>query len=154
MKFLETPGAIKKFGRTSWKFQVTFQTPLKALESFVSVILGQDTGIQRGTLTVHEVVFEADKLQALIPSGGDSLVIGKDSCFEAEGRTEVGKLLNAAFGEWVDFLFVPDPRPFVIYADHDEYTTFFFNSKSGISQLGEGLVKSGVRQVHDYQRKV
>ena len=152
MKFLETPGAIKKFRRTSWKFQVTFQTPLQALEPFVSAILGQEPAIERGILTVHDVVFEPKKLQALIPSGGDSLAVGKDSCFEAESRTEVEKLLNAAFGEWVDFLFVPTPKPFVIYADHDEYTTFFFNTKSGISQLTETLVKSGVRQVHEYQR--
>jgi hypothetical protein len=154
MKFLETPGVIKKFRRTSWKFQVTFQTPLQALEPFVSLILGQETAIQRGDLTVHDVVFEPKKLQSLIPPGGDSLAVGKDSCFEAESRTEVEKLLTAAFGEWVDFLFVPTPKPFVIYADHDEYTTFFFNSKSGISQLSDELVKSGVRQVHDYQRKL
>ncbi len=34
----------------------------------------------------------------------------------AEGHVEIEELLRAALSDWVDFLFVPTPEPFVIYA--------------------------------------
>jgi hypothetical protein len=42
---------------------------------------------------------------------------------------EIAPLLEAALGDWVDFLFVPVPKPFAIYADHDDYITLYANSR-------------------------
>jgi len=39
MKLSENPDALTKFRRTAWKFQQTFQTPLKNLQPFVSTIV-------------------------------------------------------------------------------------------------------------------
>ena len=154
MKFLQTPGAIKKFGRTPWKFQVTFQTPIDDLDLFVGAILNLEPTIEQGALTVDEIVFDQDQLRVLIPTAPDSLLIGRDFCFEAESRLEVHALLMAAFAEWTDFLFEPTLKPFVMYADHDEYATFYANSKGIISRISDNLTKAGVRQVADYQREI
>ncbi|HUA66595.1 MAG TPA: hypothetical protein VME24_12155, partial [Alphaproteobacteria bacterium] len=61
--------------------------------------------------------------------------------------------LVATFSDWVDFFFVPAPKPFVIYADHDEYATFFANTKSKLNSVVEPLLKSGFKQVLNYQRQ-
>ena len=39
---------------------------------------------------------------------------------KAEGQQAVAELLQAALGDWVDFVFVPIPEVLAIYADHDE----------------------------------
>jgi len=36
---------------------------------------------------------------------------------------ETAALLRAARADWVDFVFIPNPKPFVVYGDHDEFTT-------------------------------
>ena len=64
---------------------------------------------------------------------------------------EVGALLQAALSDSVDFWFIPTPKPFVIYADHDEYTTFFANSKSNLNGIVDPLLKRGFESV-DYER--
>ncbi len=43
----------------------------------------------------------------------------------AKGQQNVAELLEAMLGDWIDFVFVPTTESFAIYADHDEYTTFY-----------------------------
>lgn len=62
------------------------------------------------------------------------------------------ELLEAALGDWVNFTFVPKPKPFVIYADHDEYTTFYANTKSNLNGVVQALSGAGFEKVPDYQR--
>jgi hypothetical protein len=69
------------------------------------------------------------------------------------GREEVEELLIAALGDWVDFLFVPSPKPFVIYADHDEFITFYANTKSNLNRVGTALLARGFKVVEDYTRE-
>lgn len=61
-------------------------------------------------------------------------------------------MLEAALGDWVDFVFVPVPKPFVIYADHDEYTTFYANTKSNLNRVAQALIAAGFEKVLDYER--
>ena len=70
----------------------------------------------------------------------------------AVGRREAEELLQAAFTDWFDFIFVPTPKPFVIYADHDEYATFFANSKSNLTAVASALTASGFTPVANYTR--
>jgi hypothetical protein len=77
---------------------------------------------------------------------------GVDQIIEAQGATETGELLRAALSEWIDFLFVPTPRPFVIYADHDEYTTFLAQRKGKLSGVVTALSAAHFCPV-DYVRK-
>ncbi len=154
MKFVQTSGTMKKFGRTAWRFQATFQTSLKSLDSFVGAILSLEPAIERGTMTVDATAFDPEPLRRLIPDAPPSLLIARDFCFEAEGGAEVHALLVAAFASWTDFSFVPTPKPFVIYADHDEYATFYANSRGCISRISDALTKAGVRQALDYRREI
>ncbi|HWY57306.1 MAG TPA: hypothetical protein VNZ03_22770 [Terriglobales bacterium] len=61
-------------------------------------------------------------------------------------------MLQAALGDWVDFVFVPSPEVFVIYADHDEYTTFYSQDGATLKNVASGLEESGLEAVLDYTR--
>jgi hypothetical protein len=49
---------------------------------------------------------------------------------------------------------MPAPKPFVIYADHDEYTTFFANTKSNLNRVAQPLTAGGFVSVPDYERQL
>ncbi len=46
------------------------------------------------------------------------------------------------------------PKTFVIYADHDEYTTFYANSRSNLNRVTESLLTQGFEEVSGYQRRL
>jgi hypothetical protein len=146
------PGAVKRFRRTSWRFQQTFETPLKDLDRFVSVILSVHK-ITGGVLTIDEVVFEPKHLLVLMSKHSLPPQYGHDWRFEVTGEEQVSELLVAALSDWVDFLFVPSPKPFVIYADHDEYTTFYGNTKSNLTGIVSALSENGFKQVQNWERR-
>jgi hypothetical protein len=148
MRYEKTPGAMKKFIRTPWRFQQTVQTPLKDLERFVSVILTANPAKQ-GTVIVDEVVFDSEKINALINIAPETL--GRDDSIKATD-VEVAELLMASFSGWMDFLFIPAPKPFVIYSDHDEFTTFYANSKSALNHVIAPLRDAGYSVVRDWER--
>lgn len=78
---------------------------------------------------------------------------GHDWSIEVEGKQQVKELSIAALSDWVDFVFIPKPKPFVIYADHDEFTTFYANTKSNLNLVAQPLLANGFKQVSDYQRR-
>jgi hypothetical protein len=153
MTFSQTPGVIKKFGRTPWRFQRTFQTPLKNLRGFVGTIMLVHPEISRGKLTVDQIVFEPKHLLALPGAGFAATEITHDATIAAGTREEVEALLEAALGDWLDFVFIPTPKPFVIYADHDEYCTFYASSRSNLNQVCDALSRAGFEMVEGYERK-
>jgi hypothetical protein len=145
-------GAIKKFRRTPWRFQQTFHTPLKNLDSFTTAILASFDHVDSGTVTIDSVIMEAKKLNTLLSSHELQHDLRHDSSIVAEEAVEVQPLLAAALGDWVDFLFVPTPKPFVLYADHDEYATFFATSKANLNRLTQALTRGGFTAVENYTR--
>lgn len=151
MKISATSGSLKRLRKTPWRFQQTFLTPLKHLEPFVATIISAREQIQAATITIDSLVFEPKSLNALLATNYLPPCLQAESTIEAAGREEVGALLRAALGDWVDFWFIPTPKPFVIYADHDEYTTFFANTKSNLNGVAEPLIKQGFQKV-DYER--
>ena len=72
----------------------------------------------------------------------------------AVGLEESEALLEAALGDWVDFIFVPEPRSFAIYADHDEFTTFFAQNRSNLNRVVQALSGEGFKLESEYQRKL
>jgi hypothetical protein len=64
------------------------------------------------------------------------------------------ELLHTAFTDWFDFLFVPTPKPFVIYADHDEYTTFYANTRSNLRRLVETLSAQRFKEIAEDRRQL
>ena len=73
--------------------------------------------------------------------------------FTATGQEEVRLLLHAIFSDWVDFIFVPEPKSFAIYADHDEYTTFFAHTRSNLNRVVNAL-SDGFKTVPEYERRL
>jgi hypothetical protein len=152
MTLSEAPGAVKRFRRTPWRFQKTFQTPLKDLQPFVATIFSAHESLQDGCVTIEQVVFEPKHLSAVLAKHSLPAQFGRDLLLAASGREEAAELLEAALGDWIDFIFVPTPKPFVIYADHDEYTTFYANTKSNLDPVVEALSARGFKLIQDYER--
>jgi hypothetical protein len=151
MTTLLTPGAVKKLKRTTWRFQRTFQTPLRDLKRFVEVILKECGPFEKGTLTIDEVVFEPNSLLALLPEMSKA-GLARDVSIEAFSSEQVGSLLTAALADPIDFVFVPKPKPFVVYGDHDEFVTFFANTKSNLNAVVVPLEKTGFIRVENWTR--
>ena len=70
---------------------------------------------------------------------------------ERVARQALREVREAVLSEWIDFLLVPMPESFVIYADHDEYTTFFARREEQLSGVVEALTAARFREV-DYVR--
>jgi hypothetical protein len=149
MRTLHTPGFMKKFKRTQWRFQQTFQTPLNDLDRFVEMILST-VEPRAALLTIDEYVFVPVHVPALFTVDVRQQ-LAHDWSIEADS-SDTARLLRASFDDWLDFLFVPEPKPFVIYADHDEYATFYANSKSNLNSVVLPLERAGFIMVHDWQR--
>jgi hypothetical protein len=153
MNLSATTGTLKRLRRVSWRFQHSFLTPLRNLQPFVATIISAREHIQAGTVTVDSIVFEPNNLNALLASRSLPPALQSESSIEATSHEETSALLQAALGDSVDFWFIPIPKPFVIYADHDEYTTFFANSKSKLNAVVEPLLQQGFQKV-TYERNL
>ena len=153
MQIIHKPGSIKKFRRMPWRFQQTFVTPLKSLPPFVAEVCRAVEPLESATLTLEQIVFEPKHLAEYCqPLGSSDWQL--DTSFEATGEAEVAALLEAALSDWLDFAFVPVPKRFAIYADHDEYATFFAMTKSHLNRVVKGLLNGGFRAVDNYARKL
>jgi hypothetical protein len=86
------------------------------------------------------------------PAVRSSRSTGREWTITARDTGEVEELLEAALSDWLHFLFVPTPKPFVIYADPDEFITFYANKKSNLSGVVEALSAKGFKVVSDFER--
>src|SRR3954463_4818556 len=115
---------LQRFRAGPWKHQRTFKTPLKDLKRFVSALL-LPYSLDSGALMTDEVVFEPKSVLKLVADAGIELENSYKFSLEVKGRTEIAELLETVLSDWIDFLFLPSPQLFAIYADHDEYITFY-----------------------------
>jgi hypothetical protein len=142
---------LQRFRSAPWQFQQTFVTPLKDLKCFVSTICGVHS-LDRAVLTTDTVVFEPQDVIRFFASHSVTL----ENCYKftvlAEGQDEIAELLEVVLSNWIDFLFVPTPQSFAIYADHDEYTTFYFSNHETLVEFVEKLREAGFKDIHDYKR--
>ncbi|HTC94995.1 MAG TPA: hypothetical protein VK699_16245 [Terriglobales bacterium] len=152
MMLSEVPGSIKKFRKTRWKFQQTFETPLKNLQPFVRTIVSASQPLQAGSVTIDQWVFEPKHLIELLTRYSMPLRYEHDLSLIAHGEKEIEELLGAIFSDWIDFVFVPLPKSFAIYADHDEFTTFYAHTRSSLNRVTKPLASQGFRVIEDYQR--
>ena len=148
----ERPGAIRQFRDTPWEFQQTFKTPLKDLHRFVTTFLAPFS-FERGVVSTGEVIFEPKHLRHLLANNSLPVQDQYHLTILAEGQQAVADLLQAALGDWVDFVFVPSPAVVAIYADHDEYATFYARDDATLKNLASDLEESGFALVHDYTRR-
>lgn len=152
MTVVQMEGAMKRFRRTPWRFQQTIETPMQHLDGFVSVIASAHGKLEKAVVTIDQVVFDTDHLNALVADGVSTPRLARDFSIATDDAQDIAPLLRAAFADWIDFLFVPTPKPFVIYADHDEYATFYANTKSHLNRIVEPLASRGYRLVSDWTR--
>ena len=156
MTLSHTPGVIKQFRRTPWKFQQTFHTPLGNLAPFVTAIASAIEPLRGGTVTITSVIYddpvELRYLSPLLAKYGTlSPLFHPDWSIDAADREEIHALLLAAFSDFINFIFIPNPSRFSIYADHDEYVSFFAHTKSNLNSVVSRLTGQGFTPV-DYQR--
>lgn len=141
MRLFESPGTLTRYRRSVWEFQQTFHTPLENLPRFVDVIMSALPRTRGAIAVFDQVVFEPR--YELAPLYANYSLpqkwYGDDLTIEAQSATEARELLQAVLSEWIDFLFVPTPKPFVIYADHDEYITFLGHRKGQLNGVVEAL---------------
>ena len=154
MNTSEAPGALKKFRRTAWKCQQTSLTPMNDLRSFVAAIVSANEQMKSGCVTIEQAVFEPTNLLNLLATHSMPPRYARGISLTAAGHQEIKALLHAIFSDWIDFIFVPEPPSFAIYADHDEYTTFFAQTRSNLNQVVTTLVDKGFKMIPDYDRRL
>jgi hypothetical protein len=139
---------------TTWELQQTFQTPLRDMARFVDVIMPELPEIQGAQAVFDQVVFEPryELVSLFAKYSLPQRWHGDDLTIEAQGAAEVRELLRAVLSEWIDFLFVPNPKRLVIYADHDEYITFLAHRKEHLNSVVGALTAAKFHAV-EYVRK-
>jgi hypothetical protein len=133
--------------------QVTYATPLKDLTAFVNAVL-KPFSIQSATVELQVIVFEPRELIAYCATQGiqtDEAGLN-DKMLSAKTKESTAELLEATLGDWIDFFFVPEPSSFVIFADHDEYTTFFTRREADLQALCESLDSGGFKKINGWNR--
>lgn len=141
------PEAIHRFRANPWPYQKTLETPRKNMATFLSALLAVFP-VDRGVASTDQVVFEPDDFLELLKARELSLENFWTFCAEASSSEDVAVLLDAMLNDWIDFMFVPSPARFAIYADHDEYLTVYVPTSSDLDQLVTrlGLVGFGFNE--------
>ncbi|HWR15624.1 MAG TPA: hypothetical protein VN577_12400 [Terriglobales bacterium] len=146
MRVRLNPGTIKKFGRTAWRYQRTYQIPAgKNVARFASAIIQALEEARDANLTVDNLVFEPEHLKTLI--GSNEMHLEHDVTIEVEGRDALIQVLEAAMKDIGDFLFVPRPKRFVLYADRNQRATFFSQSAASLNKMSEFLSNEGFQEL-------
>ena len=151
MRLSEATGTLKRFRKTPWKFQRTFKTPISNLQPFLTTIVTASPGFKAATVTVVQAVFEPENLNELLTRYSIPLNYDRGLSLVAADRQEAEALLLAALSDCVDFLFIPDPKSFAIYADHDEFATFYGQTRSNLNRAVSALSGKGFEFVPDYE---
>jgi hypothetical protein len=151
MEFADVPSASKQIRSLGWRFQKTFLTPPpKQLDPYVDVIVS--IGRPRtACITIDQAVFEPKEWISVLTRNSLEPRYKSGVAVTCSGEHEVRELLVATFGGWFDFVYVPSPKRFVIYADHDDYTTFYASTKSNLNSVVTEMLGLGVKEI-EYER--
>ena len=147
----QSAGAVKKFRRTPWRFQQTISSSGDP-EGLAATIVAAHGEMEEVIVTIDEVVFNTVRLSELLPDG-PTLQLGRDSAISASSPEEIQKLLVAAFDDGVDCICSPTPKPFVFYADHENWITFYANTKSNLNLIIEPMERAGYKLVKNRVRE-
>jgi len=132
-------------------FQQTFWTPSPGAGKLAKAIVSAG-GLEAAQLGIRLALGDSPNIKTLLeqyslrPANVSGLAI------EAEGREEVEALLRASFRDSTDFLFIPQPKPFVVYADHDECTTFYSHTRSNLNLAVQAVAREGFKAVEGFAR--
>ncbi len=129
--------------RVPGQHQATFLTPLKDLPRFISLVTPFLGELQSARFRIDLVVFDPQNLTQLTPDVELCQGTFHGDTIEVEGADNCLHVLQLALSDWVDFLFTPDPATMQIYADHDEYITFFTDDKQTLKRIVKELSAAG-----------
>jgi hypothetical protein len=153
MRLITSPN-LSKLRRPIAAFdQRTFHTPLNDLPRFVDLLLAGKPEIATASVTVEQVVFTPEHLKKLL-AGHQLPLQYHDRAIVAEGHQQSADLLVAALSDSLDFYFVPEPKRFILYADHDEFTTLFAARKGMLSAIVDSLIGAGFQEESEYLREL
>jgi hypothetical protein len=149
-------GEVFQFWQTAPPHVRSFRTPLKDLPRFVATLLSPFQ-VEEAIVVIDQIVFEPKTLIEYCQSRGLEIdnVCGyslTNSRLVATGQSDVTDLLVAALADWVDFLFVPSPGGFTLFADHDEYTTAYASQDATLKLITLTLGNAGFESVANYTR--
>ena len=122
-------------------------------EKFVTTVVEADIRTAEATLVIDEVVFNTAEISKLCPSVSEDL-LGRDWMICAASKDEIRALMRAALYDGMDFICVPNPKPFVFYADHHNLITFYANNKSNLNLVIQPLDAAGFKIIDDWQREL
>ena len=140
--------------RREWKCQTTCITPLKRLPWYTAVLVEQLRPFDRALLVIDQVVFDVPPvLKKLRRHAGERRSVHDAPGHAFENEVEAFRaVLKAALSDWVDLRALFSPSDHALWADHDEYTTFFSESSGKIAEVRRVLGEAGV-QLTDYTAK-
>jgi hypothetical protein len=136
---------------TPFPFQQTYVTPLPDLSRFVHALL-EPFELSEGTIRIETIVFTPHELIDYLNSFGIATDEGElnRAAIHVEDASEAPTLLECVLGQWIDFAFIPSPKKFVIYADHDEYTTVFTVNGELLASLRWEMTLQGFKAVDNW----
>jgi len=154
MQLLDADGELQRLRRNVAAFeQRTFRTPLDRLPNFVDCLLTSDPPLACASAIVEQVVFTPTHLDALLTSHHLVVKCHVGRTIVAADGAESSALLQALLADWLDFFFEPSPPGFVLFADHDEYTTLFAGVGTVRRRAG-ALKQKGFVEVSNYVRQL
>jgi hypothetical protein len=144
------PEAVRQFRANSWPYQRTLVTPRKNMASFLSALLDAFP-VDQGVASTDQVIFEPDNFLELLKSRELEIENYRTFNAEASNTEDATALLAAMLNDWIDFVFVPSPPSFAVYADHDDYLTIYVPSSPERDRLVTRLELEGF-SFEDYVR--
>jgi hypothetical protein len=144
-------GELKRLRARVSPEQATFHVPPARAADFATALCAAGAGADGARIVIANVVFPARHLNAALGRSDPEAVLARETVVDA-GAGEAHPLLTAALGDCVDFWFVPSPGGFLLFADHDEYSTVFAHKKSAVSRSTAALTQAGFRHVSDFSR--
>ena len=144
------PGALKHMRMRAGEHQATFVVPPARASQFAAALLGGGVGAAGARLVIDAVVFPPKHLQTALGSSDAEAWLDAETVVEAEAG-EAESLLTAALQDWTDFWFVPIPGGFLLYGDHDEYSTIFAQRKDPVDRAALALRGAGFDEVEGYE---
>ena len=145
-------GALRRFREAPPKFEQTYETS-KEMERFTAAVMSLIKPKAEAQVILSQIVFEPKNLIELLRFNGISA--SEESLHQAEitaNSFDIPCLLQAAWNDWVDFLFVAENSAISLFADHDEWTTIFASSQEELDSCTTLLDSANFKRVEGYIR--
>lgn len=146
-------GELKRMRARAGDVQVTFEVPPHRAADFARALLADGAGAEEARLLIDAAVFAPHHLHSALHHAGGEAPLEREAVIEA-GPGEAVPLLTAALSDWTDFWFAPKPGAFLLYGDHDEYSTIFAHKQGAATRVVEALRSAGFREVAGYVRRL